>query len=82
MQFAAEKLPRASCQQASPGFLRLRSGQALRLRATSAVSGDESVRRFAQDDGLVWGLAMQLVGYAEARKDLKCRSLSAERLTD
>jgi hypothetical protein len=38
--------------------------------------------RFAQDDGFVWGLAMQLVGYAGTRKDLKCRSLSEERLTD
>ena len=33
--------------------LRLRSGQALRLRATSAVSRDKSVRRFAQDDDSV-----------------------------
>jgi hypothetical protein len=28
----------------------------LRLRATSSVSRDKSVRRSAQDDGFVWGL--------------------------
>src|ERR1700760_3905472 len=53
----------------------------LRLRATKPSVCDRSAMRFAQDDGFVWGLAMQLVGYAGARKDLKCRSLSAERLT-
>jgi hypothetical protein len=41
------------CQQASPGFPRLRSGQALRLRAISRLLCDESARRFAQDDAFV-----------------------------
>ena len=29
---------------------------------------DRSVKRFAQDDGFVWGLEIQLVGYAENTK--------------
>jgi len=42
---------RAACEnQEPPRFLRLRSGQALRLRATSAVSRGQSVRRSTQDD--------------------------------
>jgi hypothetical protein len=45
-----ENVRAAWVRQASTGFLRLRSGQALRLRATSAVSGDNPVTRFAQDD--------------------------------
>jgi hypothetical protein len=44
------------CQQASPGFSRLRSGQALRLRAINPPLCDGSARRFAQDDGFVEGL--------------------------
>jgi hypothetical protein len=43
------------CQQTSPGFPRLCSGQALRLRAMSRPLCDRSARRFAQDDGLVGG---------------------------
>jgi hypothetical protein len=48
-----ERVPTAWVGQVALGFLRLRSGQALRLRAPSAVSCDESVRRFAQDDDFV-----------------------------
>jgi hypothetical protein len=47
------KAPKSICKEGSPGFPRLRSGQALRLRATSAVSRDPSVRRSAQDDDFV-----------------------------
>jgi hypothetical protein len=43
----------------------------LRLRATSAVSRDKSVRRSAQDDVFVRGLEIQLVGYAENTKRTK-----------
>src|SRR5450631_2239880 len=46
-----EKLRAAWVDQSPSRFPRLRSGQALRLRATSAVSPDRSVKRFAQDDG-------------------------------
>ena len=48
-----ERVRTAWVGQVALGFLRLRSGQALRLRAPSAVSCDESVRRFAQDDDFV-----------------------------
>jgi hypothetical protein len=51
--WVVEKLRAAKVSQAPPRFLRLRSGQALRLRATSAVSRDPSVRRSAQDDDFV-----------------------------
>jgi hypothetical protein len=37
------------------GFPRLRSGQALRLRAIRRPLCDRSARRFAQDDGSVGG---------------------------
>ena len=49
------KAPKSICQQASPGFLRLRSGQALRLRAIKPSVCDRSAKRFAQDDGFVEG---------------------------
>src|SRR5258708_10862737 len=49
------KARKSICQQASPGFLRLRSGQALPLRAISRSLFDRSARRFAQDDGFVGG---------------------------
>jgi hypothetical protein len=49
------KAPKNICQQASPGFPRLRSGQALRLRAIGRPLCDGSARRFAQDDAF-WGL--------------------------
>jgi hypothetical protein len=48
-----ERVRTAWVGQVALGFLRLRSGQALRLRAPSAVSCDQSVRRFAQDDDFV-----------------------------
>jgi hypothetical protein len=44
---------------------KISTAEVLRLRATSAVSRDKSVRRSAQDDGFVRGLEMQLAGYAE-----------------
>jgi hypothetical protein len=50
------KAPKGIRQQASPGFLRLRSGQALRLRAIKLSVCDRSAMRFAQDDGFVGGL--------------------------
>ena len=40
----------------------------LRLRAIKPSVCDRSAKRFAQDDDFVWGLAKQLVGYAETRK--------------
>jgi hypothetical protein len=49
------KARKGICQQTSPGFPRLCSGQALRLRAMSRPLCDRSARRFAQDDGLVGG---------------------------
>src|ERR1700722_5321863 len=52
-----EKLRAAWGNEASPGFLRLRSGQALRLRAIKPSVCDRSAKRFAQDDDSVWGLA-------------------------
>src|SRR5580658_10362179 len=64
------KARKSICQQASPGFLRLRSGQALRLRAISRPLCDRSARRFAQDDGFVGG-EKHPVGYAENTKRSK-----------
>jgi hypothetical protein len=55
-----ERVPTAWVGQVALGFLRLRSGQALRLRAPSAVSCDESVRRFAQDDDFVGALKKRI----------------------
>ncbi len=49
------KARKSICQQASPGFPRLCSGQALRLRAISRPLCDRSARRFAQDDRLCGG---------------------------
>jgi hypothetical protein len=65
------KAPKSICQQASPGFPRPRSGQALRLRALKPSVCDRSAKRFAQDDGFVGGLEIQLVGYAENTKRSK-----------
>ena len=58
-------------QEALPGFLRLRSGQALRLRAIKPSVCERSARRFAQDDDFVGGLEIQVVGYAENAKRSK-----------
>jgi len=44
---------------------KINTAEVLRLRATSTISRDESVRRSAQDDEFVRGLEIQLVGYAE-----------------
>ena len=62
------KAPKSIRQQASPGFLRLRSGQALRLRAISSPSCDRSARRFAQDDGFEEGVEKHLVRCAKRRR--------------
>jgi hypothetical protein len=51
------------------------TAEVLRLRATSAVSRDEPVRRFAQDDGFVWGLKYSWLD-AENTKDRKSHRLS------
>ena len=51
----------------------------LRLRATSAVSRDKSVRRSAQDDGFVGGrkgLKYSWLDMQKTRKDRKSHSLS------
>jgi hypothetical protein len=37
----------------------------LRLRAIEPSACDGSAKRFAQDDGMVWGLEIQLVGHGE-----------------
>jgi hypothetical protein len=50
---------------------KISTAEVLRLRATSVVSRDKFVRRFAQDDGFVGGLEIQLVGYAESTKRSK-----------
>jgi hypothetical protein len=43
----------------------------LRLRAIKSSVCDRSAKRFAQDDGFVKGLEIQLVGYAENTKRSK-----------
>ena len=43
----------------------------LRLRAIKPSVCDRSAKRFAQDDGFVRGLEIQLVGYAENTKRSK-----------
>jgi hypothetical protein len=43
----------------------------LRLRALRPSVRDRSAKRFAQDDGFVGGLEIQLVGYAENTKRSK-----------
>jgi hypothetical protein len=48
----------------------------LRLRAIKPSVSDRSAKRFAQDDGFVRGLEIQLVGYAETLKDRKRHKLS------
>ena len=58
------------------GMGRTSSPGVLRLRAPSAVSCDESVRRFAQGDGFIGKPGIQLVGYAETRNDRKGYRLS------
>jgi hypothetical protein len=50
---------------------KISNAEVLRLRATSAVSRDKSVRRSAQDDGFVGGLEIPPVGYAENTKRSK-----------
>jgi hypothetical protein len=64
------KAGKSICQQASPGFPRLCSGQALRLRAISRPLCDRSARRFAQDDVFVGG-EKDPVSYAENTKRSK-----------
>jgi hypothetical protein len=45
--------------------------EVLRLRAIKLSVCDRSAKRFAQDDGFVGGLEIQLVGYAENTKRSK-----------
>jgi hypothetical protein len=45
--------------------------EVLRLRATKPSVCDSSAKRFAQDDGFVGGLEIQVVGYAENTKRSK-----------
>jgi hypothetical protein len=71
------KTRKSICQQASPGFPRLCSGQALRLRAISRPLCDRSARRFAQDDGFVGG-ENHPASYAENTK----RSKKSQALRD
>jgi hypothetical protein len=54
---------------------KISTAEVLRLRATSAVSRDRSVGRFAQDDGFVWGLETQLVGCRKREKMKKSQAL-------
>jgi hypothetical protein len=49
--FGGRKALNGMCQQASSGFPRLRSGQALRRRAINPLLSNRSAMRFAQDDG-------------------------------
>src|SRR5579863_5817099 len=58
------KARKSICQRTSPGFLRLRSGQALQLRAISRPLCDRSARRFAQDDGFVGVKSIRLATQA------------------
>ena len=50
---SCRKTPNSIGKMSPPGFPRLRSGQALRLRGISAVSIGKAVRRCAQDDDFV-----------------------------
>jgi hypothetical protein len=73
LEFVAET-PKSIGQRASPGFLRPRSGQALRLRAISRALWNSSARRFAQDDGFVRRLEKQKniwLGVQKTRKTEK-----------
>jgi len=63
-----EKLPAAWAQISILGVLR--------LRATSAVSRDRSVRRSAQDDDFVGGLKYSWLDMQKTRKDRKSHRLS------
>jgi hypothetical protein len=50
---------------------KISSAGVLRLRAIKPSVCDRSAKRFAQDDGFVGGLEIQLVGYAESTKRSK-----------
>ena len=50
---------------------KLSTAEVLRLRATSAVSRDPSVRRSAQDDDFVGGLEYNWLNMQKTRKDRK-----------
>jgi hypothetical protein len=69
------KAPKSICQQASPGFPRLRSGQALRLRAIKPSVCNRSAKRFAQDDGFVGGFKSSWLDMQKTRKDRKIHRL-------
>jgi hypothetical protein len=57
---------------------KLSPAEVLRLRATSAVSLDQSVRRSAQDDGFVGGLEYNCLNMQKTRK---IRKVTALRMT-
>jgi hypothetical protein len=52
----SRKAPKSISQEGLPGFPRLHSGQALRLRAKSPLLCGRAAKRFAQDDDFVWGM--------------------------
>ena len=58
------------------GMGRTSSPGVLRLRAIKPSVCDRSAKRFAQDDGFVGKLGIQLVGYAETGKDRKSHRVS------
>jgi hypothetical protein len=57
--------------ESSQGHLPTSTARVLRLRAIKPSARDSSAKRFAQDDGFVWGLEIQVVGYAENTKRSK-----------
>ena len=54
---------------------KLSTPEVLRLRATSAVSPDLSVRRSAQDDGFVGGLEYNWLNLQKTQKSKKSQAL-------
>ena len=62
-------------QKAPSSMGKLSPAGVLRLRATSAVSRDPSVRRSAQDDGFVGRLEYKLVEYASPKRSKKSQAL-------
>ena len=71
------KMRAGPCGQKAPSNMgKLSIAEVLRLRATSAVSPDPSVRRSAQDDDLSVGLEFNWLNMQETRKDRKSHSLS------
>jgi hypothetical protein len=57
--------------ESSQGHLPTSTARVLRLRAIKPSARDSSAKRFAQDDGFVGGLEIQVDGYAENTKRSK-----------